>query len=110
MVNEEEVFGRCHHQLILVALLMYPFAIKPAPRRRVLSHVPLSGVSQDSVAAYLSDDSAILGLPWLHSDLLGISWAGFWSPQGPSWVGILLPEVPWAFQAASWSPRATSAG
>ena len=94
MVEEKELFGRCHHQLILVALLMHPFGIKAAPRRRVLSHVPLSGVSQDSVAAYLSDDSAILGPPWLHSDLLGISWAGFWPPQGPSWVGILLPEVP----------------
>ena len=110
MVEEKELFGRCHHQLILVALLMHPFGIKAAPRRRVLSHVPLSGVSQDSVAAYLSDDSAILGPPWMHSDLLGTSWAGFRPPQGPSWVGILLPAIPWASQASFWSPRATSAG
>ena len=72
MVNEKELFGRCHHQLILVALLMYPFGIKEAPRRRVLSHVSLSGVSQDSVAPHISDDSAILGNHWLHSGLLGL--------------------------------------
>ena len=42
LVGEKEPFGRCHHQLILAALLLYPFGIKEDPKRHFLSDVPFS--------------------------------------------------------------------
>ena len=39
LVSEKDLFGRCHHQLILTALPLHPFGIKEGPKRHVLSHV-----------------------------------------------------------------------
>ena len=40
LIGEKELFGRCRHQLILNALLLYPFGIKEGPKRHFLSDVP----------------------------------------------------------------------
>ena len=45
--------GPSHVQLILAALLLYPFGIKEGPKRHVLSRVPLSGFCQDYPAPLL---------------------------------------------------------
>ena len=40
LIGEKELFGRCRHQLILAALLLYPFGIEEGPKRHFLSDVP----------------------------------------------------------------------
>ena len=40
LVSEKSLFGRCHHQLILAALLLYLFGIKEGARRQFLSDAP----------------------------------------------------------------------
>ena len=35
LIGENELFGRCRHQLILDALLLYPFGIEEGPKRHV---------------------------------------------------------------------------
>ena len=67
LVGEKKLFGRCRHQLILAALLLYPFGIKEGPKRHVLSRVPLNGFCQDSPAPLL--------------------FRRFWDPWA-SWIGF----------------------
>ena len=38
--KRKDAFVRCHHQLILAALLLYLFGIKEGARRRFLSDAP----------------------------------------------------------------------
>ena len=40
VIGEKELFVRCRHQLILDALLLYPFGIEEGPKRHFLSDVP----------------------------------------------------------------------
>ena len=48
LVSEKELFGRCHHQLILAALLLYPFVIKEGPNGTSLAMYPSVGFASQA--------------------------------------------------------------
>ena len=61
-VSEKQLFGRCHHQLILAALRLHPVGIKEGPEQHVLNHVPLSGLDSGPHRGPPGLDSGFLGL------------------------------------------------
>ena len=52
--------GPTHVQLILAALLLYPFGVKDGPKQHVLSHVPFG---RFCLATYPSEGTAASGAP-----------------------------------------------
>ena len=48
LVSEKELFGRCHHQLILAALLLYPLGIKEGPNGTSLAMYPSVGFASQA--------------------------------------------------------------
>ena len=63
LVSEKQLFGRCHHQLILAALLLHPFGIKEGPEQHVLSHLPQSELDSGPYSVPPALDSGFLGFP-----------------------------------------------
>ena len=71
LVSEKELFGRCHHQLFLAALLLYPSRIKEGPERRVLRNVPLGGtpmiLGSWSLLGWIRTSSGFLS--WIYAPI-----------------------------------------
>ena len=94
-VGEQDLFGRCHHQLILAALSLYPFGVKEGPQRRFLSDVPFG---RFCLAMYPPADFAASGASWAFWVVWGLILAcwdlrgwnmAFWVGFGASHAGIL---------------------